>query len=128
MDDSRIYKAVVKRVYDAETIVINIDLGFGSWLHHFKVKLAGIEAKDKRGGNLENAVNWLSDKILYREIVIMSVKGAGPRQGKYEVYIFKTYSDTFSSKSKYGEIVEGLVENGYATYKPVKKKKEKSII
>ena len=74
----REYKAVVKRVYDAKTIVLNIDLGFGMWMHHQKVKLYGTEdlpgtrGEDrKRGSYLKNI---LSDAILYREVTIVSLK------------------------------------------------------
>lgn len=104
----REYKAVVKRVYNAETVVLNIDLGFGSWLHHFKVKLKGISAIEKRKGPLyKESVEWLTNEILYREVYIKSYPGEGERQGRYEVEIKKQLEDDIDINNK-------LVKLGYA--------------
>lgn len=125
---NNVYKAVVKRVYDAETIVVNIDLGFGSWLHHFKLKLKGIDAIHKRKGpEQDDAITWLSDKILYREIVIVSFPGKGKRRGKYEVFIYKDQREMFSSVNLFGDIITELVQLGYAQYTPNVKSGEYEI-
>ena len=107
----REYKAVVKRVYNAETVVLNIDLGFGSWLHHFKVKLKGITALEKRKGDLyKESVDWLTNEILYREVYIESFQGEGDRQGRYEVVIKKDLEKDIAINDK-------LVKLGYAKVK-----------
>ena len=108
---SRYYKAVVKRVYNAETVVLNIDLGFGSWLHHFKVKLKGITAIEKRkGDNYKASVEWLTNEILYREVYITSYQGEEERQGRYEVVIQKDLEQDIDINNK-------LVKLGYAKHR-----------
>ena len=104
----RNYKAIVKRVYNAETVVLNIDLGFGSWLHHFKVKLKGVNALEKRKGDLyKESVDWLTNEILFREVTIVSYPGSNDRQGKYEVVLQKDLNDPMDINNK-------LIKLGYA--------------
>ena len=43
------YKANVIRVYDADTVRADIDLGFGIWLRNHSIRLSGIDAPEIRG-------------------------------------------------------------------------------
>ena len=43
------YKATVTAVYDADTITVDVDLGFRSHLKKIKLRLFGINAPEVRG-------------------------------------------------------------------------------
>lgn len=40
------YRAKVTSVYDADTLILSIDLGFHTWVHDEKVRLAGINSNE----------------------------------------------------------------------------------
>ena len=44
-----IYRAVALSVYDGDTMTLDIDVGFGVWLHKQKVRLWGIDTPEMRG-------------------------------------------------------------------------------
>jgi micrococcal nuclease len=44
-----VYRAKVVSVYDADTMTVDIDCGFGVWLHKQKLRLYGINAPEVRG-------------------------------------------------------------------------------
>jgi len=46
------YKAEVVRVIDGDSVVLNIDLGFGTWLNKQSVRLAGVDAPESRTKDL----------------------------------------------------------------------------
>ena len=50
-----LYKAHVTDVYDADTITVNVDLGFNTWIHDEKIRLARIDAPEVRG---KEKVQW----------------------------------------------------------------------
>lgn len=43
------YRAIMRSVYDADTIRFDIDLGFGIWMANQSVRLYGINAWEVRG-------------------------------------------------------------------------------
>ena len=42
------YKCKVIRVVDGDTVDVNIDLGFGVWLHKERVRIQGIDTPESR--------------------------------------------------------------------------------
>ena len=67
------YKAVVRSVYDGDTVTLDIDLGLGVWLKKQKIRLYGINTPEIRGEERESGLiskHRLSDMILDKEIVI----------------------------------------------------------
>ena len=42
------YKCTLDRVVDGDTVDVNIDLGFGVWLHSQRVRLSGINCPETR--------------------------------------------------------------------------------
>lgn len=40
------YAASVARVVDGDTIIMNVDLGFGAWLHNQSFRLLGLNARE----------------------------------------------------------------------------------
>lgn len=110
------YKAVVKRVYDGDTIVVNIDLGLGVWMHHQKLRLYGIDAPEIRGQERPEGLesrDYLSDRILYREILICTIQD---KKGKYGRWLAKIYlvDEVDGTKTC---LNDDLVTEGHAEYR-----------
>lgn len=43
-----LYRAVIKRWKDADTVVVDIDQGFRDWKHDQSIRIVGIDAPDKQ--------------------------------------------------------------------------------
>lgn len=77
------YKAVVIKVYDGDTIHVDISLGFGVILHKQKIRLLGINAPEVRGKSKQagkESRDRLKEKILDQEIILKTFKD---KKGKY---------------------------------------------
>lgn len=102
-----IYKAHCTAVYDADTITVDIDLGFGVWLKDQKLRLYGINAPEMRGEDKPfgtQSRDRLRERILLREVLISTRKD---KKGKYGRWLATILLD--------GEnINEWLVANGLA--------------
>ena len=46
------YKALINRVVDGDTVDVDIDLGFGVWLHDERVRIMGIDTPESRTRDL----------------------------------------------------------------------------
>jgi micrococcal nuclease len=81
------YKAVVVSVYDGDTVRLDIDLGFNTWLHNQPVRLYGINTPELRGSERERGLevrDALRARIMNKAIVLESHKD---RTGKYGRYL-----------------------------------------
>ena len=47
------YRCNVVKVVDGDTVDVDIDLGFGVWLHKERISLFGIETPESRTRDLE---------------------------------------------------------------------------
>ena len=56
------YKCKVIRVVDGDTVDVNIDLGFGVWLHKERVRIQGIDTPESRTRDKEEKVYGLAAK------------------------------------------------------------------
>ena len=110
-----LYKAHVTDAYDADTITVDIDLGFNTWIHGERIRLARINAPEVKGkekvqGKL--ARDWLRERILGKEILLRTIKSkkGADSKGKYGRYLGEIMLD--------GENMnDALVEAGHAEYK-----------
>lgn len=87
------YRAIVTKVYDGDTVTLDIDLGLGVWVRDKSVRLAGIDAPEVRGPEREvglDARDALKDLILNKEVKIKTYKD---KKGKYGRYIVDIYLD-----------------------------------
>ena len=48
VQDPFLYKCVIQRIVDCDTVDIDIDLGFGIWIRKERVRVAGIDTPEKR--------------------------------------------------------------------------------
>tara|TARA_B100002019_G_scaffold286691_1_gene297550 strand:+ start:889 stop:1290 length:402 start_codon:yes stop_codon:yes gene_type:complete len=92
------YKCKVVRVVDGDTVDIDIDLGFGVWLHKERVRVMGIDTPESRTRDkVEKRFGLLAkefvEKFLQTGDVILTTK-------KYD------------AKGKFGRILGDFVCNG----------------
>lgn len=98
------YRAIYKRLYDADTIWFDIDLGFYTWLHYQPVRLTGIDAPELRGDERELG-------LLARDYTIKLFESRGPH------VTLRTFKG--DEQGKYGrwlavvELSDGLVLNDH---------------
>ena len=88
------YKCKLVKVVDGDTIDIDIDLGFGVWLHKERVRLYGIDTPESRTSDKEEKVYGLMAKDFLIEWI-----SAGNVTLK---------TKTYDAKGKFGRILGEL--------------------
>ena len=58
------YRCKVTRVVDGDTVDVDIDLGFGVWLHKERVRIYGIDTPESRTRDLEEKKYGLAAKAF----------------------------------------------------------------
>jgi micrococcal nuclease len=108
------YKAIVKKIYDADTVTVDIDLGFGTWLKNQQIRLYGINAPEIRGESKEagiiardTLIKWIP---IGSEIILRTFKDDKEKYGRWLGEIFVPDEATKELTS----INEQLVGGGYA--------------
>lgn len=84
------YIAHVIKIYDGDTITVEIDLGFNVKITE-KIRLKGINAPEVRGEERTEGLisrDRLREKILNKDIIIQTEKD---KKGKYGRYIGEIY-------------------------------------
>ena len=56
------YNVVIREVIDGDTVDVDIDLGFGVWMHKERVRLFGIDTPESRTRDLEEKKYGLAAK------------------------------------------------------------------
>ena len=76
------YSCKIVRVVDGDTVDVDIDLGFGMWMHKERIRLHGIDTPESRTSNkVEKKYGMLAKKFLKealtkgKKIVIKTYKG-----------------------------------------------------
>jgi len=85
------YRALVRRVYDGDTITVDIDLGFNIVTRNQKIRLVGINAPEIRGKLREKGLesrDFLRKKILGKWIVLKTSKDKKGKFGRWLGSIF----------------------------------------
>ena len=89
-----IYRAVIRSIYDADTIRCDIDCGFGIWKHNEPLRLYGIDAPEVRGPERDEGLrsrDWLRDRLpAGTEVVIETIKDT---KGKFGRYLARVHLD-----------------------------------
>ena len=63
------YRAKVVRVIDGDTVDVDIDLGFGVWLHKERVRLYGIDTPESRTRDLDEKKYGLIAKDMIKKFM-----------------------------------------------------------
>ena len=63
------YNAKILRIVDGDTIDVDIDLGFGVWIHKERVRLEGIDTPESRTKDLEEKKFGLLSKEYVRGLL-----------------------------------------------------------
>ena len=58
------YRVNILRVVDGDTVDVDIDLGFGVWMHKERVRLYGIDTPESRTRDLEEKKYGLAAKMF----------------------------------------------------------------
>lgn len=109
------YKAKVNRVVDGDTVDVDIDLGFGIWLHSERVRVMGIDTPESRTSDDVEKVFGLAAKARLKELLEHDVV----------LLTFKDDSTGEDAKGKFGRILgdfkvgdktaaQILIEEGHA--------------
>ena len=96
------YKCVINRVIDGDTVDVDIDLGFGTWLRDERVRMVGIDTPESRTSDKVEKLFGLAAKKRLKEVL-----------GKKT--ILKTYAakDGEDMKGKFGRILgDFIAEDG----------------
>lgn len=119
------FRARVTSVYDADTITVDVDLGFHQKSEEIKLRLFGIDAPEMRGPEKPQGTisrDWLRGKILDQEVVIRTYKD-GRGKGKYGRWLADVFAVTDLVRDERGGLAlkpeavsfnQRLVENGLA--------------
>ena len=86
------YKAFVTKVYDGDTITVDVDYGMDIWRKNVKFRLARIDTPELKGDEKElgiQARDYVRVLILNKEVIIKTIKDKTGKYGRYlaEVYI-----------------------------------------
>jgi len=101
------FNCKLDRVIDGDTIDVNIDLGFNTWLTKRRVRLAGIDTPESRTRNLEEKKLGLAAKERLKELCTEDILLESMGVGKYGRILGVPYVDGRS-------MCEILIEEGHA--------------
>ena len=90
------YKVIVKKCFDADTILADVDLGHYVWLKDVKYRLYGINAPETRTSDPAEKARGMASKEFLRNLI----------EGK-EVII-----KVFKKQEKYGRFLAIIYANG----------------
>lgn len=92
------YKAKLLKVVDGDTVDVDIDLGFGVWLHDERVRIMGIDTPESRTRDKVEKVFGLAAKARLKELLANDT-------------ILKTFAakDGEDMKGKFGRILGDFI-------------------
>jgi micrococcal nuclease len=70
LDNRYYYKAIVVKVYDGDTITVDVDLGFSVILKGIKVRLSGIDTAELRSKNKEQKAKAYAARDMLRDLCL----------------------------------------------------------
>ena len=98
------YRCKVLRIVDGDTIDVDIDLGFGIWIHKERVRLAGIDTPESRTRDLTEKAFGLASKQFVKDIMPIGsqqiIKTQKDKTGKFGRILgdFKLENDVLLSQ------------------------------
>ena len=102
LQDEYVRNAVVTKVYDGDTVTVDIDLGFGSWLKGQKLRLAGINAPEVRGASRTEGLitrDWLRERVLGKTVKIRTLRSRNKgKYGRWLAFIHDDFETSLNSE------------------------------
>jgi len=101
------YKCKILRVVDGDTVDVDIDLGFGVWMHKERVRMMGIDTPESRTRDRVEKAFGLASKDRLKELLPVG-----------STHVLKTEIDRSGEdkKGKFGRILgDFLVDAGRCT-------------
>jgi micrococcal nuclease len=86
------YNVKIKKVVDGDTVDIDIDLGFGVWLHKERVRIMGIDTPESRTSDKVEKLFGLAAKEALKSLLPI---------GSMQVLVI----DEYDAKGKFGRIL-----------------------
>jgi len=121
------YYADVVSVYDADTITVNLDYGFGLWHSLMKIRLARINAYEvrlnkKKGITAAHKKQGLKGKAFVKDAIegkriMVRTAFKGKTRGKFGRVLGEIYvQNLFANNGKWSNLNDELVKLGHAKY------------
>ena len=109
------YRCKVVKVIDGDTVDVDIDLGFGVWLHKERVRMFGIDTPESRTRDLEEKKYGLAAKAYVEKFLddewLMLKTETYDAEGKFGSILGSLYRTTnYADQS----IIEYLIEKYHA--------------
>lgn len=102
------YRARVAYIYDADTIRLDVDLGFSIWTHRQPFRLAGIDAPELGTVEGRAARDWLRELLpVGTELVAITRKDSTEKYGRWLCHLYLPDQPIWS-------VNEQLIEAGHA--------------
>ena len=70
MKPNYIYKAIIQRVVDGDTVVADIDLGFDTWIRNQHIRLYNYDAPETRTKDLEEKKRGLQATLFLSSLLV----------------------------------------------------------
>ena len=81
------YRAVIRSIYDGDSIRVDVDLGFGAWLHNLPIRLHGVDTPEVRGPERVQGLAskaWLEQRVPPgTKVILETIKDATGKYGRY---------------------------------------------
>ena len=82
------YAAIVREVYDGDTLTVDLDLGMRTWRHHQKIRLWRVNTPELRGADRERGLqirDFVRKLVLNKLILVRTIldKRGQDRSGKF---------------------------------------------
>lgn len=86
-----IYSCYVTKVYDGDTITVDIDLGLNVTMKDQTLRLYGIDTPELRGSEKEEGLkvrDWLRELIIEKKVIIRTHKDSKGKYGRWLAEVF----------------------------------------
>lgn len=105
MNEPYVYNATVQRVIDGDTIALNVDLGFGTWVMAQTFRLLGVNAREKAMAGGGAATDNLAALLPHGSAVVIRTVKPDKYGGRYDAAI---------QLADGRQLAQVLIEAGYA--------------
>ncbi len=103
------YKCKIARVIDGDSIILDIDLGFGLWIHGESIRLFGVDCPECRSRDKEEKAAGIAAKKFVTRRLQLGGTYTLSTQGKGK---FGRYLGVISDEA--GSVNDALIENHLA--------------